>query len=246
MLNIVVWIVICYYLEGGEKMIDIAIVDDDINFLKMIKNKLLSDNEELSIKCYQNPYDFINNINNIDYVLLDIELSEINGITLSKQIRDCKISIFFITSHKEMMIKAFGKNVEGFILKDDLDEGINNFLKFIYKQNESKYINIFTNSKEIKLDLDKIVFIKYVLRDVELFLINNEKVVKKNTNLKDIMNQLTENFILINRNTVVNLQYIDDFKNETVYIHNFRFKVSRRKIKSLKIKIIERKLNNAN
>lgn len=105
----------------------IAIIDDDVYFLNLIKNKLLKLNYNLALECYQDPYEFIEHINDFNYVLLDIEMPEIDGISLAKQLRNNIISIFFITSHEELMIKAFGKNVEGFILKDDLDDGINKF-----------------------------------------------------------------------------------------------------------------------
>ena len=245
-LNIVVEIQLCYYLLGGKIMIDIAIVDDDIIFLNMIKNKLLQVNKNLNIVCYQNPYDFMDKAKQIKFLLLDIELPQIDGISLSKQLRENNISIFFITAHKELMIKAFGKNVEGFILKDCIDDGIINFLKFIDKYQEEQSIVVSTDFGKTKIFLDEILYIDYSLRDIEYHLFNNRKVRQKNTNLKDVMQSLNNDFVLINRNTIVNINYTDDIKNEYIIIRNQKFKVSRRKMKNVKIKLLEMRLSDAN
>ena len=225
---------------------NIAIVDDDINFVEMIKMKLLNLDKNLNIYCYTQPYEFIENLQNINYVLLDIELPQVDGITLSKQLRNSNISIFFITSYEQLMIKAFGKNVEGFILKSNMDEGINNFLKFIYQYNEEHSILVSTSSphKEIKLYFNEIIYIKYSLRDLEYHLMNNKVIIQKNKNLKDIIPKLSNDFILIDRATIINIKYIDNFKNGFLFIRKNKFKVSRRKINQLKILLFEREFDN--
>ena len=225
-------------------MINIAIVDDDINFIKILEKKLYILDNKLKIICYTNPFDFIEDVNNIDYVLLDIGLPQLDGITLSKQLRNYNISIFFITEHKELMIKSFGKNVEGFILKENLDEGLSNFIQFVNKNKNSDFFTVLIQHQELRIFFSKILFIQYNLRDVEFIFTNKKRFVQKNVNLKDIIKQLNNDFILINRNTVVNINYIEYLKNNYIYIRGYKFKVSRRKIKNIKIKLLERELNN--
>lgn len=224
-------------------MINIAIVDDDVKFIDILKSKLLNLDNNLNIYCYTKPYEFIDNIDNIDYVLLDIGLPQVDGITLSKKLRNNNISIFFITSYKELMIKAFGKNVEGFILKENIDDGIDNFLKFIYQFKEENSILIPTMNKKVKLYFDEIVYINYSLRDLEYYLSDNKKIVQKNKTIKDILSELTNDFILINRTTIININYVDSFKNDYLFIRNNKFKVSRRKVKQVKILLFERGFN---
>lgn len=222
---------------------NIAIVDDDKYFLDLIKDKLLKYNHRLSIQCYQHPKDFIVNVDEVDYVLLDIELSGIDGISIAKQLRNNNISIFFITSHQELMIKAFGKNVEGFILKDDLDTGLIAFLKFVY-DHENEFLKIIVDGCEVCIYFRDILYISYLLRDIEFYLTNNKKVVWKNQNLKDIIELLNDDFCLINRHTIVNIEYVEYLKNGNIYIRNKKLAVSRRKIKNIKIRLFERRLNN--
>lgn len=221
-------------------MINVAIVDDDKHFLNLLKNRLLNLDSNLNVLCFTTPYEFIDCLDKIDYVLLDINLPEMNGITLSKQLRNCNISIFFITSYQELMIKAFGKNIEGFILKDNLDNGIRDFLKFVYQQKENNYIEIITNQNKVKIYFDDILFINYSLRDIDFYLTNNKKIRQKNKNLKDIILLLSEDFILINRNTIVNCNHVEKLKNECLFIRNRCFKVSRRKLKKVQMKFIEK------
>lgn len=224
-------------------MIDIAIVDDDIHFLNFITDKILKLNNDIKIFSYNNPHDFMNDIDRYKYVLLDIEMPEINGINLSKQLRNNDISIFFITIHKEMMINAFGKNVEGFILKDNIEDGLSNLIDFIDKQEEKKYLNLVINHNEIKIDLCNILSINYSLRDIEYCLTNNKRMIQKNANLKDVQKLLNKDFIQISRNCIVNINYVDYIKNGNLYINNTKYKISRRRMKNLKIRFFERELN---
>lgn len=86
---------LCYpFYKKRVIIMNIAIVDDDINFLNIVKSKLLNLDYNLSISCIDNPYDFLENINLYNYVLLDIDLPGIDGITISKQLRKNDISIF--------------------------------------------------------------------------------------------------------------------------------------------------------
>lgn len=224
-------------------MTNIAVLDDDINFLNVIEKKLLNLDNDFKVRCFTNPYDLIDSIDDFKYLLLDIDLPQIDGITLSKKLRNLKISIFFITSYKELMIKAFGKNVEGFILKDDIDRGLEYFFEFVVLQKESKSIEVHTKYNHTKLFLDDILYINYSLRDIEYHLTNNNKILQKNKNLKDIMMSLDENFFLINRSVIINLKHVHDFKNGVVFLKKNHFKVSRRKQKSLMIKLFEKEIS---
>lgn len=231
-------------VSEDTKMINIAIIDDDIAFLEIIKKKLLTFDNSIHVTCYSRPYDAIDDIDRFNYILLDIDLPQIDGISLAKKLRKKNISIFFITSHEEFMIKAFGKNVEGFILKEELDQGINNFFKFMsYQKNENSII-ISVLQKNVTLYFEEIIIIKYSLRDIEYHLINHKIIVQKNKNLKDIIINLNDDFIMINRNTVVNIQYVDKLKDGYVFLQKEKFKVSRRKLKDLKLKLFERNFNN--
>lgn len=226
-------------------MVNIAIVDDDNNFIKILKEKLLLIDKTYNVFCYTDPLEFMENAKTINYVLLDIELPQINGIAISKQLRhNNDISVFFITMHEELMIKAFGKNVEGFILKSDIDNGLKRLEKFINIQEKKQFLDVNIKSKTIKLFFDNIYFIKYSLRDVYYYLNNEGKITQKNTNLKDVYSMLDDNFIQISRSVIVNIQYVKNIRNGMVEISGYKLKVSRRKINTLKIKLFERQLSN--
>ena len=53
---------------------------------------------------------------------------------------------------------------------------------------------------------------------------------------------LNDDFILINRNIIINLAYASNYRNGNVYLMKKKLPVSRRRAKELQIKIIERKL----
>ena len=77
----------------------IAILDDEIYYCNKIE-KLIHENkllETCTIDKYTKPIDFINRTKHYDILFLDIDMPEIDGIALSKQLRfDNIIIIFFI------------------------------------------------------------------------------------------------------------------------------------------------------
>lgn len=223
---------------------NIAIVDDQHEYLEYTKNILYSLESSLNITCFDNPFDFLESVNEFQAVFLDIAMTDMDGITISKLISKNDIVIIFMTSHKELMINAFGKNVIGFILKENLKEGIYKYYKEITSENLSQKIIIQSANGKLEFDVDDIVYIHYCLRNIEYHFVNLSTYEQKNINLKDIVPYLTNSFIMINRSTYVNTKYITKFQNGYVYFGKKKLEVSRRRKKEIEIKLIERKLGN--
>lgn len=131
----------------------IAIVDDEkiycLKIEEMIRNKYPNTN----IYLFDNGQAYLEHTVQFDITILDIQMPEIDGIELSKQIKNKTNIIIFVTSLKERMQNAFGLNVYAFILKEELATKLlpilsdaiktlhNDLLKFSYK-NEDFFIYI--------------------------------------------------------------------------------------------------------
>lgn len=101
-----------------------AIVDDDATFLRALRGYVLRACEEESISCQvealSDPLDFIEDYEpRYDVVFLDIEMPQLNGMDLARQIRaqDERVCIIFITSMAQFALKGYEVNATDFIVK---------------------------------------------------------------------------------------------------------------------------------
>ena len=98
-----------------EMQMRIAVCDDEKNIRKKLVGMLDEIREicavELEIEeC--NDGDVLFN-GEYDLILLDIEMPKMNGLLVKERLEKTNTAIVFITSHKELMPDAFGKNVYG-------------------------------------------------------------------------------------------------------------------------------------
>ncbi len=218
-------------------MIKIAIIDNDKQFLKKTKIILENLNMSYDIHLFNSGYEFLEKAYLFNYVCLDLDIHDIDGILLSKKIRDLPIKVIFITNHIEKMIDSFGINVDKFILKNNYE---NNLKSYFINENKNQDVLFFTvSNKSISIPVKKIVLIEYNLKDLQIILNNSKKINIKERSLKSIENNLNFSFYKINRNTIINVNYIDEFKGDIVKLLNYKKKVSRRKIAGIKIKLLE-------
>lgn len=220
----------------------IAIVDDNKDWLLIIKNILININKQLNISCFEDGFVFLKKAMEYELVFLDIDMPNIDGLMLSKLLCEHDINIIFVTAYEDKMIQAFGKNVIGFVVKDNLNNGLSKLLSDLSIQATKPYLMLQYKETEIKIYFEEIVYISYYLHDINFHLLNQEDILIKDKNLKDFEMLLNDDFMLINRSTIINLAYARNYRNGNVYLMEKKLPVSRRRAKELQIKIIERKL----
>lgn len=72
----------------------------------------------------------------IDVAFLDIELGNVNGLMLAKELKDIQpsIRIIFVTAHEEYALRAFAVHATGYLLKPVQKDDICRELTFIYDE----------------------------------------------------------------------------------------------------------------
>ena len=171
-------------------MINILLLEDDELFsLSLID--YLEEFAEVNITHASNSNTMLELIyeNRYDLYLLDINLPDINGLDLLKEIRNAtdETPTIFLTSYKdkETLIKGFENGADDFLTKPfDMDElilRINSLMKRVKKQNHVILGNIEFNfdNKEVKIDGNNIKFGLKALELFELFYQNNNAIVTK-------------------------------------------------------------------
>ncbi|WP_297518749.1 LytTR family DNA-binding domain-containing protein [uncultured Clostridium sp.] len=239
-------------------MLNIFICEDDKVQLNRVK-KIVEDFiliEELDFKLVlatENPYkvlDEIDNSKNSGIYFLDIDLSsDINGMELAKKIRekDPRGYIIFITTHGEMSYLTFTYKVEAmdFIVKDmcdDLADRVKSCIIDAQSKHTSlgvdkKMFSIEVDNKIIAIEQDKILFFETSEKVHKLKLYTSNRVIEFYGQMREIEEQVDDNFIRIHRSYLINKNYIevvDKSKMIVVLEGDYETLISSRKIKLLK------------
>ncbi len=197
-------------------MLRVAICDDE---------KILMEIEEIAgrffrLNCIDNKITIYQSSENLQYdlqdgivydlFLLDIEMPEIHGMELAKEIceRMPSAKIIFITSHLEYAITAYEYSVFRYIQKTMLHEKLFLALEDYYKLyalEKNEYYMI-----EIKNYLEKIPYrsIFYVLKEgkYSVLYLEGERTVSVRKTLKQVFEELgQEYFYFADRGCIINL-----------------------------------------
>lgn len=235
-------------------MIKCVIVEDEFPAREELKYFINNfDGVELE-KEFDNPVDALKYLqgNKIDVVFLDINMPELDGMSLGKIISkmDENIKIVFITAYRDYAADAFEIKAFDYILKPYSDERIKEVLENITKEKESENskdvnsrINKITgmlDNKIFVISLDDIYYIEVNEKDSLIYTkdaVYTSKV--KISKLEEILPK--EKFYRTHRSYIVNLDKIVEVEpwfNSTYVLKiadlKFKVPVSRNKVKEFK------------
>lgn len=208
----------------------VLIVDDNVIGRTTLK-QLASRVSDLEIvgEC-SSAMEAYNEINkqSIDLLLLDIEMPEMSGLELTRNLHDKNLLIIFITSKKDYAVEAFELNVVDYIVKPIMPA---RFVQAIDKARQ-----ILENSHvELRLDDNEFVFIRdsNIIRRLKvddiLFaeamgdfvkLHTSSKFFAVHTTLKSVEDRLpVSKFIRVHRSYIVAINKIDTIQDGALVIN---------------------------
>ena len=188
----------------------IAVIDDNTSICKKI-TYILSPFEEFQITTFSSIAAYEADECFYDLLLLDIELPDENGIAYIENAPVKHKLVIYISSHEEWMVDSFNPNVIGFIGKNVLEEALLPKVKKAKKYLDNmKQYDFVTMDGNIKVYENSILEIYLDYTSVYLNLQNEKKPIRLNLrSLKELENQkISDNFIKINRQTIINIQKI--------------------------------------
>lgn len=197
----------------------IAVLEDSLIQQKRIRN-LLDLNHRLCF--FSTVEEYMESNFYFDLLLLDIELGNQNGIEFIKKHPDKQRFIVYVSSHSESMADTFDTNVLGFVTKDRIEEAL------VKKVNQVE--NRIHQLEKIALSLPYET--RYVYRDDILYfqiengifvlLKDGTKLSLVNETLKEIEAMLSDSFVRVNNNVLINFSKVDylDVKNHKIIMLN--------------------------
>lgn len=209
---------------------NIAICDDNpyihSKLEEVIFEVFLEDKNQYSCDCFHSSESLLTyvstNRQNYQLYLLDIEMAQMDGLTLATLIRekDSDAIIIFITSHQELMQEAFEVNAYHFLLKP-LD----------YQQTKRVLLRGIESMKAkgelFQYKVRKRIFSLY-LKEIDYFESNQRKIIihTKNNQMLDYYGSLKEVvcqtprslFAQVHNSYVVNMERIISFDGNQVLL----------------------------
>jgi len=207
------------------------IVDDDPASIKVLE-QLVQKATQLTLvgnaKDAMEAMNYLQN-NRIDIVLLDIEMPGMSGLDFIDTLKE-KPEIILVTSQKDYAIKAFDYEVTDYLLKP---VGFQRFLKAINRaatninqkeqssnnHQQQKPTTIFVKEKNqfTRLEKNEILFVEAYGDYVNIY--TNKKKYTIHSTMKNMENKLAEdNFMRVHRSYIVNLDKIETFDENLVFI----------------------------
>lgn len=211
-------------------MLNIAICDDDIIFLEFLKKNLLNIlKSNCNIIAYHNRNRIIMDLEetgrNIDILFMDIDLGEINGIDLAKEVQ-CKfpsIKIIFISGHIEYATDIFAVKPIYFLTKPiDTNKLILSIeaAKESINEDKDKHLTIAIKMKGEIFNI-KVNTIKYIESFKRMIIIHEDneryEIYGK---LDEIQEKLPNKFVRCHKSYLVNLDRVRSMTGQKFLLYS--------------------------
>lgn len=206
----------------------IAICDDEEHYISKIK-KLMTmcciDSKKLDFYEFKNGEDFLINYEpkKYDIIVLDIEMDELSGLDVAKQIRksDSTVIIAFLTSHQEFAVDGYEVNAFRYLLKGQPDEMYIRQLTSIFNEYKQTHItfSIQTKSAVYNISVSDIQYFEVYKRMIVVHSATNK--YEFYGKISDIQNdERLIGFVKPHKSYYVNLAFIDHIEADVIIMNN--------------------------
>ncbi|MDE6252439.1 MAG: LytTR family DNA-binding domain-containing protein [Lachnospiraceae bacterium] len=205
----------------------IGVCDDEEVIRKTICNiclRVVSNyDEEIEIIQFSDGYDAYNSSQQPDILILDIEMPITDGIEVKERFQNSRNNtiIIFVTGHDEMMTKAFGINVIGFVTKNHIKTQLPTILEAAIKMVSKSVVVNGVDSRNIDYIKSEHIYSFF-------HMVNGKShLVRKSS--KELEKQLSSvNFIRVHRAYLVNLKYVDSIRDKNLVVNGTNIPISYR------------------
>lgn len=209
----------------------IAICDDQKlyrdDILKRFQDAFVG--ESMHFECFDSGEELLRSDVVSDFLFLDIEMGEIDGIQVKEILEKqaLKTRIIFLTSHQERMVEAFGENVIGFLTKPIQEAALGVIVKKMRQAMQRELVTWDVAGKTYTVSAEDIRYIEAQDKYTYVVLKDEKYLVRKS--MKEWEEQLPERqFCRANRFYLVNLELFDKAKGEITLEEGKKIALSRK------------------
>lgn len=220
--------------EEGSSLIRIAVCDDNKSTLVQLEKYIDSGfrryTTDIEIHSFDNGQLLLNanDHKKFDVLFLDIDMPNITGFDIAKELRDSfeNCYLIFISSHSDLVYKSLDFQPFNFIRKSPIElfeDTLNNVITKLMsnmKQNENIILEDEISGK-VAVYYRNIIYIKSDRHYLYYYLQKHDEPIKIRGSINDIESHLEEyDFARIHRSIIINLRFVlsIDAKVGKVYI----------------------------
>ena len=219
----------------------IAVCDDEERFLEDIKNRIYTiyNSLDVIVDCYDNGRNLLKNFEKQPYelVFLDIEMPEMDGITLAKKLRELsrELNIVFLTGHVEYALQGYEVSALRYLTKPVRADKLLEVLRYVSdKLIKKRVIKVRLDGEDRFIDVNDILYFEAQNQYIMIYTLVGDFLVRYN--ISDFENELSKDgFFRTHRSYLVSLGKVKKIgKAEVVMEGEKAVPVSRGNIKNLK------------
>lgn len=208
-------------------MMKILICDDEQQYVDELKihieNFMQSRVADFTIDTANNPQAVADSNEIYQLAFLDIQMDELNGISLAKNLkeRNNKIVIFFVTSHNDYQDEAMDLRAFRFFEKpfnaDRLYSGLEKAMEYI----DESYVDfyVWTDNEHKQILVDDVIYVERGNRQVTLVTTQGNFTTRESF---DEWCAILQNsfFYRVHKSFIVNLHYVTGYKYSELFVQN--------------------------
>lgn len=213
-------------------LMKIAICDDEVNVIDLLKAKIELQNNRDEIITFDNAGDLTPDVmSKFDLIYLDIEMPGINGMELANLLRakqeDASVFTYgslplliFVSGYKEYMGHAFAVQAFDFLIKPVSDEvfriSYNRAKKVVSRIcNKDRMLTIKSGGNVYPVSIGNIVYVESQNRK-NIIHMRNEKIIEYYGAMNELEKDLDYRFFRVHKGYIVNMMYIQKYDRTSV------------------------------
>lgn len=171
-----------------------------------------------------------------DILLLDIQMKELDGISLAKKLRELgdNLSIIFITGVKDYVFEGYHVQAIDYILKPIEEKKLETALDRAYNsiQKQESFIILQIDNDLVKLNEKDILYIESIGHKSIVYTHNNKYEIKKGINT--VEKEISQSFFYkCHRSYIVNILHISSISKTDVKVNDALVPIARGKWEEL-------------
>lgn len=201
---------------------EILIIDDDIQFIELLKNDLLAQflkyNDRTYFDTFHKDISQIDYTKTYDFVFIDSDFVEENGVRIAKSFknRSNTDTIIFVSADEYLSHECMIVHPYFFIRKTHYQEDFSLFIELIKQEKmKTQLLCMSYNSNKSYATVKSILYIEYAQRALNVHCRNH--MYQDNRTLKNILVELEPHgFVQVHKSFIVNLRYVFTFNNNEI------------------------------
>ncbi len=179
--------------------------------------------------------------NTIDLIFLDIQMPHILGTDFMRTL-SYPPKVIFTTAFRKFAIEGFDLDAVDYLLKpisfERFLKAINKVMKLdlsateknifttgVESASEEKFIYLRADRKNMKINLDDLLFIESLKNYIKV--VTKDRTIVTKYSISTLKETLSSGFIRIHRSFIISTDKIDSFNNEFVQIGKYELPISR-------------------